>query len=204
MNLNEFLNSNIFSFVVLPLLILISRIFDVTLGTIRIMLLSRGNRLLAPLLGFFEILIWLIAIRQIMQNLENIFCYIAYAGGFAIGNLLGVTIEQKVAIGKIIFRVVTRTDASKLVANLRLHGFGVTVLDAQGASGLVNVIYCIIDRKSIPCIIPIIEEYNPKAFYSIEDVRAVKEGIFPTNKNRKNKQFVSKLYAKKLFQRKSK
>ena len=120
----SFFDSWFFLWIILPLLIFFSRAIDVSLGTIRIIFVSKGQRFLASLLGFFEILIWLIAIRQIMQNLENIFCYIAYAGGFAIGNLLGVTIEQKVAIGKIIFRVVTRTDASKLVANFRLHGFG--------------------------------------------------------------------------------
>lgn len=185
--MNGLIESNIFTFIVLPLLIMIARIFDVTLGTIRIMFVSRGNKIYAPILGFFEILIWLIAIRQIMVNLENVLCYIGYAGGFSIGNFLGIKIEEKLSYGKVIIRIITRTDSSNLVKNLRQKGFGITVIDAEGSSGRVKVIYTIIDRVNINKVITAMDRFNPKAFYSTEDVRSVKAGIFPSKKNLINK-----------------
>ncbi len=212
MELNTFLNSEMFTYIILPLLILIARICDVTLGTIRIMFVSRGNKLLAPILGFFEIVIWLIAIRQIMQNLDSIFCYLAYACGFSLGNFLGIKIEEKVAYGKVIIRIMTRANATKLVENLRSKGFGVTVIDAQGSSGQVNIIYSIIDRAHIDNFIKKIDRFNPKAFYTIEDVLSVKEGIFPTSKNIMKRLFHKppkfyrriRVYRKMFSQRKSK
>ena len=210
--MQEFFNSQLFTFVVLPLLILLSRVCDVTLGTLRIMFVSRGHKVLSAILGFFEVLIWLIAIRQIMQNLENVFCYIAYAGGFAIGNYIGIKIEERLAYGKIMIRIIAKKDASELVGELRDKGFGATKIDAQGTSGLVNVIYSIIDRVHIQKVVDTINRYNPKAFYTIEDVRAVKEGIFPSGK-KGLKRFMSRpprmyrrgrYFWRKAFQRKSK
>jgi uncharacterized protein YebE (UPF0316 family) len=210
--MEQFFDSTLFTFVVLPLLILIARVCDVTLGTLRIMFVARGHKILSPLLGFFEILIWLIAIRQIMQNLGNISCFLAYAGGFAIGNYIGIIIEERLAYGKSMIRIITKTDAAALIEALRCRGFGVTKIDAQGGSGLVNVIYSIIDRIDVQKVIETINRHNPRAFFTIEDVRSVKEGIFPSG-NRKLKRFLPrppKLYRRgryfwrKTFQRKSK
>ncbi|MBN2029877.1 DUF2179 domain-containing protein [bacterium] len=212
MEIETFLNSEIFTFVILPLLIFIARICDVTLGTIRIMFVSRGNKLLAPILGFFEIVIWLIAIRQIMQNLNNIFCYLAYAGGFSIGNYLGIKIEEKVAYGKVIIRMITTGDTSELADKMRARGFGVTQIDAEGSSGKVNILYSIVDRVYIDKAIRTIDRYNPKAFFTIEDVLSAREGIFPTSKSiikrlfRKPPKFYRRIriYRRMYAQRKSK
>ena len=211
MAINNLLHAEIFSLIILPLLILISRVLDVTLGTLRIMFVSRGNRLLAPILGFFEILIWLIAVRQIMTNLENIICYIAYAGGFSIGTFLGIVIEQHLAYGKVIMRIITRVDSNKLVKQLRARAFGVTVIDAEGSNGRVQVLYSIIERGHLDKITKIINKYNPNAFYTLEDVRFVKEGIFPPTKNILKKIFKSpkiyrrvRIYRRMTLQRKSK
>ncbi len=135
----ELLDSNIFTWIILPLLIFIARVCDVTLGTVRIIFVSRGNKLIAPLLGFIEISIWLLAIRQIMQNLSNPFCYVAYALGFAFGNFVGIYIEEKAAFGKVVIRSITKTDASVLIDALRRKGFGVTNVHAEGSTGKVNV-----------------------------------------------------------------
>ena len=94
-----FFGSEIFTFIILPILIFIARVCDVSIGTMRIIFISRGAKILAPLLGFFEILIWLVAIGKVMQNLDNIACYVAYAGGFATGNFVGIRIEEKLAMG---------------------------------------------------------------------------------------------------------
>ena len=199
MGLESLLQAELFTWVILPLLIFIARIFDVTIGTIRIMFVSRGNKLLAPCLGFFEVFIWLLAIGQIMQNLNNVFCYIAYAGGFATGNFIGIYIEEKMAVGKLVIRIITRRgDSSELIAALRRKGFGATVVDAEGKTGHVNIIFSIINRSDLEQIIAIIQKYNPKAFYSIEDTKLVKEGVFPKQKGLFERTF---LRGPKLFRR---
>ncbi len=163
----------------LPLLIFMARICDVTIGTVRIIFVTRGRKLLAPLIGFFEILIWLLAIGKVMQNLNNIFCYIAYAGGFAAGNFIGIYIEEKMAMGTLVVHIVTGKDASELIENLRNSGYGITSMPAEGRAGRVHVIYTVIKRGDLKDVVATIKKFNPKAFYSVEDVRFVKEGIFP-------------------------
>lgn len=179
-----FFNSEIFTWFILPLLIFIARIFDVAIGTIRVILLSKNMKFLAPLLGFFEVLIWLLAIGQIMQNLTNVACYIAYAGGFAMGNFVGICIENKLAMGMSIIRIITTKDAYKLINFLKSSGYGITSIDAQGVRGRVNIIYTIIKRKDTQNVVAIIKKFNPKAFFSIEDIQVVSEGIFPLRKPR--------------------
>ncbi|OGX25462.1 MAG: hypothetical protein A2787_09945 [Omnitrophica WOR_2 bacterium RIFCSPHIGHO2_01_FULL_48_9] len=174
-----FLNSPLFTFVILPLFIFIARVCDVTIGTVRIMLISRGGRWIVPLLGFIEMLVWLLAVRQIMQNLTNIYCYLAFAGGFAMGNFVGMYIEEKLAFGLQVIRVITRQDAAELINVLKEKRFGVTVVDAQGTTGKVNIIFMIINRRDWKKVIGLIQKFNPKAFYSIEDVKSVSEGVFP-------------------------
>jgi uncharacterized protein YebE (UPF0316 family) len=170
----SFLDSYWFIYGLLPLLIFISRIADVTLDTLRIVFISRGNKAIAPILGFFEILIWLIAITRIMQNLDNVTTYIAYAAGFATGNYVGLKVEEKLALGTQIIRIITGKDASELIGRLREKGFGVTAIDAEGKKGPVHVIFLITRRQAIREIISIVNHHNPKAFYSIEDVRSVR------------------------------
>ena len=173
-----FINSPVFVWVILPLLIFIARILDVSIGTLRIIFVSRGMKYLAPLLGFFEVLIWLIAIGQIMQHLDNVMCYIAYAGGFAAGNYLGIIIEQKLKMGIYIVRIITQKNANELIAFLRSKDYGITSIDAEGSQGKVSILYSIIRRKNLNHFIESIEQFNPNAFYTIEDVRFVSKGIF--------------------------
>ncbi len=169
----EFFDSNWFTYGLLPLLIFTARILDVTLDTLRIVFISRGNKIVAPILGFFEVLIWLVAITRIMENLDNITTYFAYALGFAVGNYVGLWMEEKLAIGLQLIRVITARDASVLIGNLREKGFGATAVEAEGKEGNVHVIFLIARRQVIHQVISIVNEYNPKAFYSIEDVRSV-------------------------------
>jgi len=178
----SFFNSPLFTWVIIPLLIALARIVDVTLGTIRIIYISRGMKMLAPIFGFFEILIWLMAIGQIMQNLSNPVYYIAYAFGFSGGNLVGIFIEERLAVGRVILRIITQRDATQLVSHLRSAGYGVTTVDAEGAQGPVKLIFTVIDREKIKAVVDSVQTYNPRAFYSIEDVRSVREGIFPPSR----------------------
>ena len=170
-----FLESKLFTFGILPLLIFLARVVDVSLGTIRIVFVTRERRFLAPLVGFFEVLIWLLAVARVMQNLDNVFCYVAYAGGFAVGNYVGIRIEQTLAMGTVLVRVITRKDASELIKKLRGGGYGVTTVPAHGSSGRVSVIYSLVKRASLEDVIRIIKKCNPNAFYSVEDIRFVTE-----------------------------
>jgi len=166
-------NSLWFSYAILPLLIFATRIVDVTLDTLRVVYISRGNKVIAPILGFFGVLVWLIAITQIMQHLDNFICYIAYAGGFATGNYVGLLLEEKLALGHQIIRVVTSKDSSLLINDLRTSGYGATIVDAEGKNGKVHILFLIVKRSNIPDVISRINIFNPKAFYTIEDVRSV-------------------------------
>ena len=179
----SFIDSTTFTWVIIPLLIFCARIVDVSLGTIRIIYVSRGMKYLAPLFGFFEILIWLLAIGQIMQNLTNIVYYIAYASGFTMGSFVGIIIENRLAIGKVVLRIITQRDATKLIAFLRDEGYGVTVVDAEGATGTVKIIFTVINRKNLEAVVGAVKEFNPRAFFSVEDVRLAREGIFLPQKD---------------------
>ena len=168
----------LFTFLVLPLLIFCGRVLDVSLGTVRIVFLARGLRV-AALIGFFEVLIWLVAIGQIMQNLTNPVCFLAYAGGFASGNLAGLWLENKLAVGSQIVRVLLRAPAPDLVTALRARDIGVTVVPAEGRSGPVQLLFSVVRRQDVPVVLALVTEMAPRAFYTIEDVRAVAEGICP-------------------------
>lgn len=177
--LSSLYETNLFSLVILPLLIFISRIMDVTIGTIRIVMVSKGQKFWAPILGFFEVFIWLVAISKIFENLDNWLCYIAYAGGFATGNYIGLILEERLAVGIVKIQIITRKKANKLKNNLKEAGYGITHHDAHGSSERVSIIYSIIKRNEIKKVENIVRGTNPKAFYSIEDVKSVSHGVFP-------------------------
>jgi uncharacterized protein YebE (UPF0316 family) len=143
------------------------------MGTIRIIFISKGFKYLAPIVGFFEILVWLLAIGQLFRNSSNAVYYLAYAGGFAMGTFVGIYLENKLSIGTQIVRIITRKGASRLLGALRSQGFGVTNTDAEGKDGPVSIIYSVIDRRDLQKVVGIIERHNPHAFYSVEDVRFV-------------------------------
>ncbi|MDD5582106.1 MAG: DUF2179 domain-containing protein [Candidatus Marinimicrobia bacterium] len=179
--MTEFLSNNQFltMYVLMPLAIVIARICDVSIGTVRIILVSRGMKLFAPILGFFEVLIWLVAISQIMQNLSNWVNYLAYATGFALGNYFGMMVEERLAMGMVVIRIITQNDADKLIEAIQKNHIGTTSLAARGMKGDVRLIFSIIKRKDQELILDLVRKYNPGAFVSISDVRTVKEGYFP-------------------------
>lgn len=178
-NLREMMDPSVFDWFVLPAIIFFARLTDVTLGTLRILFISRSLRYTAPVVGFFESLIWLFAISQIVQNLNNVACYFAFASGFASGSYVGIYLENKLAMGLVCVRAVTPDDASELIHYLRENQFGVTSVSALGVSGQVRLIWSVIKRKEMKAFMDIVKTYNPKAFISVEDVRTAHEGFFP-------------------------
>jgi uncharacterized protein YebE (UPF0316 family) len=163
----------------ISLLIFCARLGDVTLSTLRIILVSRGLKRIAPLVGFFEVMIWLFAISQAMRHLDHWFNYVAYAGGFAAGTWLGMAIENRLALGLQSVQIITAEDATDLIEHLRAERFGVTDFAARGIRGNVRLILMVIQRKDLDKVLEIARTAHPTAFISISDVRSISEGFFP-------------------------
>ncbi len=169
----------VFAYVILPIMIFSARICDVTMGTIRVIFISKGIRYLAPVIGFFEVIIWLLAIGQVMNNLTNVVSYIAYGAGFAAGTYIGMYIEEKISLGLTSVRVITKEDPTELMHYLRSHNYGVTSVEGEGGTGRVKMVFTIIRRQDLGNVVGIIRDFHPNAFYSVEEVKSVAEGVFP-------------------------
>jgi uncharacterized protein YebE (UPF0316 family) len=172
-----------FSWIILPLLIFISRLGDVTMATLRHIFISKGLRKIVPVLGFFEVLIWLVAMRQVFSHLDNVACFIAWAAGFSAGTYLGMYIEERLAIGTQIIRIITAEDITPLTDVLKKRNQGITIVDGHGAVGPVKLIFTIVRRTNKAQVIELIRLYAPKAFYSIEDVKGSERGVFTDTGN---------------------
>ncbi|HKI04841.1 MAG TPA: DUF2179 domain-containing protein [Thermoanaerobaculia bacterium] len=172
------LDSTLWPLLGIPLLIFCARMGDVTLSTLRIILISRGMKRIAPFVGFFEVMIWLFAISQAMKHLDHWYNYVAYAGGFAAGTWLGIFLEGRLALGLQSVQIITSEDASGLIDRLRTERFGVTDFAARGIRGNVRLILTVIRRKDLDRVLSIVRTAHPTAFISILDVRSVSEGFF--------------------------
>jgi len=177
----------------LPLLIFLARVFDVTLGTLRIIFTSRGMRNLAPVLGFIETFVWIVAVSSLVKHAQNVAAYIGYAGGFATGTYVGMFLENKLAMGTLTMRAILRRDPKELIKALLAAGFGVTSVDGEGGTGKVKIVYTTFKRQDLPVVIDIYHRILPGAFLSIEEVRSTEQGIFPDSQ----KQFAFSLGRKK-------
>ncbi len=177
------------TWVIIPLFIFTARIFDVSIGTIRLILINRGYKILAPILGFIEVFIWVVAISKIMANLDNWVNYLFYAGGFATGNYVGMFIEEKLAIGRVGVRIVTKKGANELIQAIADNGFGVTFIEAQGKEGAVHVIFITCKRKKLKDLLELVHNYNPNAFYTIEDIRHSQNAYESSRSRSKNPRF---------------
>ena len=175
---SRFFDNELFMYVVLPFLIFSFLIFDQSIGTIRLIFAAKGMKRLAPLFAFFESFIWLLAIGQIMKQLDNIYCYIAYALGYATGNYFGILLEEKLSIGNVVIRVIPKKDTTALIDRLRELKYGVTVVNVDGMMGPTKMLFTTVRRKEAGQVIAIIKEFNPTAFYTIDEVKTVSGGYF--------------------------
>jgi len=166
---------NIFSYVILPLLIFCARIFDVSINTIRIIYVLGGRRWTATLMGFFESFIWLMAISQIFGHLDNWICYIAYPAGFATGIFVGMIIEERIAYGKVIVRIITRKDVMQLIEYLNLNELRFTHVNAQGPDGHENLVFTVLERERLEDVLYKLRDILPTAFYTVEKVNRATE-----------------------------
>jgi uncharacterized protein YebE (UPF0316 family) len=162
----------------LPVIIFFGRICDVTLGTLRIIFVSKGEKSKAPIVGFFEVFIWVVVISQIFNNATNIVAYIAYAAGYATGNYVGILVENKIGFGYQLFRIYTKKRGAELTKLLNQQGFGSTCIRGEGAVSEVSIIETVVKRRSEKTVIQIINGFDPDTFYVIEDIRSKQKGIF--------------------------
>lgn len=165
----------LFNYLVLPLLIFVARVGDVTLSTIRILFVMNGKRNIAPILGFFEALIWLIAIGQIISNVNNIWSYLAYSAGFATGTFVGMYLEEKLAVGRVVVRLILKEVSNELMTFLHTKNFRYSLLKGTGKTGEVSVVFFVVKRDALKKLLDGINKYHPKAFYTIEGVKQVNE-----------------------------
>jgi len=151
----------------------------VTLSTVRTILVSRHQRMLAPLLGVVEISLWLLAIGQVMQNLHSPIYFLAFVAGFGAGNYLGVCVENWIALGYVVVQIITRKDAAPLVQAFRAAGFGVTCLSGQGLMGPVQLLMSVLPRSKLGEASQIVEKHDSEAFYLVDDLQTIRRGFLP-------------------------
>jgi uncharacterized protein YebE (UPF0316 family) len=173
--LQSLYDSELFGYVILPLLIFFARITDVTISTLRIVYVMSGKKGLSVALGFVEQIIWLLAIGQIIQNVDNVFSYIAFAGGFSAGTYIGMILEEKIAVGRAVVRIITRTDIDDLIDYLSKHHYRYSIVRGKSNEGRVNILFTVVRRKKLKNLIAIIKLYAPTAFYTIEGVKRVSD-----------------------------
>lgn len=165
---------DLFGLVIVPLLIFLSRTLDVSLGTIRMIFISKGYKSVAPFIGFFEVLIWLVAMQQVLGNLTNVWYYLFYAGGFSFGTFVGMKIDEKLSLGSVLVRVILQ-EPSTLSKKLTNAGYSYTRYDAEGGSKHrhVDTFVIVIARKKLPDLLSLISNCSPNAFYVVEELRMV-------------------------------
>ena len=159
-----------------PLLIFTLRIFDVSLATSRLLLSVRGDRVVVPIIGFFESLIWLTAVGAAVQSLSSPIHLLAYAGGFATGNVVGLWVEEKMALGLSTVRIISRHGGVELAEALRESGFGVTEFAGHGREGMVEVVYTACRRRQVPKVLEQVALWDPDAFVTVESPKEIRRG----------------------------
>ncbi len=198
MDIVQLIQTPIFNWIIMPILIIISRIFDVSLSTLRVIFTAKGYKKLAPVIGFFEVLIWIIVVRQIFSNVTNPLWFVAYAAGFGLGTYIGIAISEKLSMGEVIIRVITIKNSDLLIKDLKKNNYGVTVSSSDGIHSKGKIIFSVIHSKQIEEYVNIIKRNNPSAFFTIEDIRRVEKGHFKKHK-KKNRGLQSKLIYKPFF-----
>jgi len=169
---------DLLNWIIIPIVIFISRILDVSLDTLKVVFVAQGFKKLAVLSNFLGTLVWIVIVRQVITNMENPIWLVAYALGASTGTYVGLIISDKMAIGKVSIRANIRNNPDKLIKTLRKKGFGVTVVEAHGRTTKSKLLHSVIKAKDIKKYVKTIEANNPKAFYTIENIRSANQGIF--------------------------
>ncbi len=154
----------------IPILIFLARICDVSIGTVRTMIIISGHKLIAAVLGFIEVVIWVFAVGGALRYLPEPLAVIGYAGGFAVGTLVGMLIEQRLALGYRVVRVISPKTTEALTASLRARGHRVTLVDGQGEAGPVEIAFMVVRRRAVPRLLTEVREAAPSSYVTVEPV----------------------------------
>jgi uncharacterized protein YebE (UPF0316 family) len=160
----------------MPIAILLLRTTDITMSTLRIFSVAQGRRLTAWVIGFLQALLFVIAVSAVLAQLGNLLNLLAYAAGFATGNVLGITIDGMLSPGKSLLRIYSSTRGEELAHTLRAQGHGATLVSGQGRDGTVSMIYCYIPRRLVRKIKQQVITHDPQAYLSVENVRQIRGG----------------------------
>ncbi|MBT5273540.1 MAG: DUF2179 domain-containing protein [Flavobacteriales bacterium] len=150
------------------LIIFSLRLADQSLGTMRTLLVSKNKPIYAALIGLVESAIWIVAISQVIKDIDDPVLIGAYAAGFAAGTILGTYIERIVGVGNIVVRVFCPANSPSVAETLRDNGHGVTVIDGEGKDGPVKIYLCVIPRRKLKSVLNMIEEINPNAYITTD------------------------------------
>ncbi|MCG8540799.1 MAG: DUF2179 domain-containing protein [Clostridia bacterium] len=167
------------------LFIFIARVIDVSLFTIRMLFIVRGKRMQAAIIGFFEVIIYIVALGTVVSGLSDYRNLIVYALGYACGNYVGSFIEEKLAIGKITAQIVCKHgNGHRLAEKLRDNGFGVTLVEGEGRDGKRHVLNVMLNRKDTNDLYKILDPLEQKPFVTVFDIRSIKGGYFTKMRRR--------------------
>lgn len=164
------------------LFIFFARITDVSIGTVRTIMLVKGHRRIAAVLGFFEVMIYLIVLGRVVGNIDQPVLIVAYCLGYATGNLAGSKLEEKISIGRVFAQVIVKEGRDALVQSLRDAGFGVTIFEGEGKEGKSYMLNIILDRKQVGKLHQIIDDCECGAFITTIDIRSSLGGYFQPKK----------------------
>ncbi|MBN1540933.1 DUF2179 domain-containing protein [candidate division KSB1 bacterium] len=165
------------------LLIFVARVTDVSLGTMRMIFIIQGRKYIAALVGLVEVTIFLLAIAKAISGIGNLFHVFAYSSGFAIGTLLGISIENRLALGWSHVRVISKK-SDQITQILRENGFGVTVVDGRGLKGPIELVYTVVRRRQTGLVLKLVEAIDSAAFVTMHDSRHIFRGHMNPNKKK--------------------
>jgi uncharacterized protein YebE (UPF0316 family) len=162
----------------MPFIIFLMRVTDMSLDTLRVLFVIRGRKPLAWIMGFFQSALWVVAITSVLSNLDNLWNVIGYAGGFATGNVVGMMIEERLAIGHGQLRIISSRRGNAIVEAIRDAGYAATEIPGRGKDGTVSVISCSVKRRDIDNVQRGVYEIDPEAFITVEDIRPLHRGYW--------------------------
>lgn len=165
------------------MLIFFARISDVSLSTVRTLMVVQGRKFHAATIGFFEIIIYITALGKVVSGLDDPGNLLAYALGFASGNYVGIFIEEKIALGNFTAQVVLKESKNREVLDsLRDSGFGVTSVQGSGKEGAREILNIALKRKDLDKLKQILYEYDERVFITVSNTKPVSGGYFAPKK----------------------
>lgn len=166
----------------LPILIFFARICDVSIGTVRMILMIQGHKYVAAGLGFVEVMVWALAVGGVISQLSNPIALVSYGAGFATGTLVGMKIEELIAIGHRIVQVINVHKGVNLSKELRERDYRVTRIEASGRDGPVEIAHLVVRRRNLGKLLAMVEELAPKSFVSVERVDRAQGEFFAADR----------------------